>query len=265
MDRDWGAPDALAFVRRTDFAPSHGRVRRGVREGGRDVRGRLHRRWARRPAASEIPRDRRRHARLRVHGQGALERLQDARLHDLAAAADAASWWRSPAATRRRSPRPRAATASPSYVTDWRELVADDAHRRCSTTSGPNDLHAEPTIAAAEAGKHVICEKPLGRDADESYDDLAARRGHRRQAHVRVQLPLRAGRAARARDHRVRRARRDPHFRGSYLQEWGATRRPTVWRFDKARRRLRRARRPRRARDRPRPLPGRRDRRGRRR
>ncbi len=22
MDRDWGAPDALAFVRRTDFAPS---------------------------------------------------------------------------------------------------------------------------------------------------------------------------------------------------------------------------------------------------
>jgi hypothetical protein len=23
MDRDWGAPDALAFVRRIDFAPSH--------------------------------------------------------------------------------------------------------------------------------------------------------------------------------------------------------------------------------------------------
>jgi sugar phosphate isomerase/epimerase len=22
MDRDWGAPDALAFIRRTDFAPS---------------------------------------------------------------------------------------------------------------------------------------------------------------------------------------------------------------------------------------------------
>ena len=32
MDRDWGAPDALEFVRRTDFAPSVGRLRRRLRE-----------------------------------------------------------------------------------------------------------------------------------------------------------------------------------------------------------------------------------------
>ena len=55
------------------------------------------------------------------------------------------------------------------HVTDWKALVADD-RIELFDNSGPNNLHAEPTIAAAEAGKHVICEKPLGRDAAESYE-----------------------------------------------------------------------------------------------
>ena len=54
-------------------------------------------------------------------------------------------------------------------VTDWRQLV-DDPEVELLDNGGPNNLHAEPTIAAAEAGKHVICEKPLGRDAAESYE-----------------------------------------------------------------------------------------------
>ena len=61
------------------------------------------------------------------------------------------------------------------YVTDWKALVADD-RVQLFDNAGPNNLHAEPTIAAAEAGKHVICEKPLGRDAAESLRDLAAGR-----------------------------------------------------------------------------------------
>ena len=55
------------------------------------------------------------------------------------------------------------------WTTDWHELV-DDPAIGLFDNGGPNSLHAEPTIAAAEAGKHVLCEKPLGRTADESYD-----------------------------------------------------------------------------------------------
>jgi predicted dehydrogenase len=55
------------------------------------------------------------------------------------------------------------------HVTDWHDLVSDPGITLFDN-AGPNDLHAEPTIAAAQAGKHVICEKPLGRDAAESHE-----------------------------------------------------------------------------------------------
>ena len=50
---------------------------------------------------------------------------------------------------------------------DWREMLKDDSIHLFDN-GGPNNVHAEPTIAAAEAGKHVLCEKPLGRSAKES-------------------------------------------------------------------------------------------------
>ena len=117
------------------------------------------------------------------------------------------------------------------YVTDWRALVTDD-QVQLFDNSGPNNLHAEPTIAAAEAGKHVICEKPLGRDAAESYEtwQRVAASGVKHMCAFNYRfVPA------------VRLAREIiesgelgdvQHFRGAYLQEWGTTE-GDIWRFQK--------------------------------
>ena len=56
---------------------------------------------------------------------------------------------------------------------DWRKLIARkdiDAIDICT----PNDTHAEIAIAAAAAGKMVLCEKPLARDAAEALPMVEA-------------------------------------------------------------------------------------------
>jgi predicted dehydrogenase len=118
------------------------------------------------------------------------------------------------------------------HVTDWRDLVADP-RIGLFDNSGPNNLHAEPTIAAAEAGKHVICEKPLGRDAAESYDTwqrvAAAGVKHMCAFNYRFVPAVRLAReliAAGALGE-IR------HFRAAYLQEWGQAE-IAAWRFDKS-------------------------------
>ncbi|NCF65943.1 MAG: Gfo/Idh/MocA family oxidoreductase [Chloroflexi bacterium] len=59
------------------------------------------------------------------------------------------------------------------YYTDWRDMLADDAVQLFDN-GGPNDVHAEPSIMAAEVGMHVLCEKPLARTAEESKTMLDA-------------------------------------------------------------------------------------------
>jgi predicted dehydrogenase len=118
-------------------------------------------------------------------------------------------------------------------VTDWREIV-DDERVRLFDNAGPNDLHGEPTIAAAAAGKHVVCEKPLGRDADESYTiwQRVAASGvtHMCGFNYRFVPAIRYAREliAAGRLGEVR------HFRARYLQAWGADAELMTWRFDRA-------------------------------
>jgi predicted dehydrogenase len=58
-------------------------------------------------------------------------------------------------------------------VTDWRKVIEDPAVEAVSITA-PNHLHREVALAAAAAGKHFWCEKPVGRSASETADVAAA-------------------------------------------------------------------------------------------
>jgi predicted dehydrogenase len=54
-----------------------------------------------------------------------------------------------------------------SFETDWRKLIARSDIDLVDIAT-PNDSHAEIAIAAAKAGKMVMCEKPLGRNPSEA-------------------------------------------------------------------------------------------------
>ncbi|TMB89663.1 MAG: Gfo/Idh/MocA family oxidoreductase [Chloroflexi bacterium] len=120
-----------------------------------------------------------------------------------------------------------------TYYTDWRRLIADPAVQLLDN-GGSNDVHAAPCIAALEAGKHVLCEKPMARDATEAKQMLdAARRAgvkhmvafnYRFVPAVRLAHDLvRAGHLGEIR-----------HFRAAYLQDWITDPEfPRTWRLDR--------------------------------
>jgi predicted dehydrogenase len=60
-----------------------------------------------------------------------------------------------------------------SYETDWRKMIARDDIDAVDICT-PNDTHAEIAIAAAAAGKMILCEKPLSRTLAEGEQMVAA-------------------------------------------------------------------------------------------
>lgn len=117
-------------------------------------------------------------------------------------------------------------------VTDWRTLV-NDPDIQVFDNGAPNDLHAEPCIAAVQAGKHVICEKPLGRTAAEAMQmwQAAQRAGvvHMCAFNYRFVPAIRLAREI----IQAGRLGRIYHFRAQYLQEWILDPSfPMVWRLD---------------------------------
>ena len=120
-------------------------------------------------------------------------------------------------------------------TTDWRVLVEDPSIQLFDNT-GPNDLHCEPTLAALRAGKHVLCEKPLGRSAAESHEiwqaAVAARVVHMCGFNYRFVPAVRLARELIGEGEIGELL----GFHGLYLQDWLADpQSPYVWRLDRQR------------------------------
>lgn len=118
--------------------------------------------------------------------------------------------------------------------TDWRATVSRDDIDVIDIVT-PNDSHAEIAIAAAEAGKHIICEKPLARTGPEAKTMLDAVKKSG-VIHMVAFNYRRTPAVALARKYIDEgRIGEIVNFRGTYLQDWSADPDgPLSWRFQKS-------------------------------
>jgi predicted dehydrogenase len=119
--------------------------------------------------------------------------------------------------------------------TDWRELIRRDDVDIIDICS-PGDTHAEIAIAALDAGKHVLCEKPLANTVAQAVAmSEAAKRARANGVRAMVAFNYRRVPAlALARD-MVAEGRLGTirHVRAQYLQDWIVDPEfPLVWRLD---------------------------------
>jgi predicted dehydrogenase len=118
-------------------------------------------------------------------------------------------------------------------TTRWRD-VAEDPEIELVDVGTPNHLHAEQSLAALEAGKHVACEKPLAGTLDDARAMRAAARKARGQKTF-VWFNYRRCPAVATAHRLVREGRlgRIYHVRASYLQSWGGPDTALSWRFQR--------------------------------
>jgi predicted dehydrogenase len=119
-------------------------------------------------------------------------------------------------------------------TTDWHRLV-EATQIQIIDNCGPNAMHAPLSIAAAEAGKHIICEKPLALNASEALTMLRAAEKAGVQhltgfayrfvpALCLARQLIRSGKLGKI-----------YHYRAQYLQDWGlaAANAPHSWKYSK--------------------------------
>ena len=121
------------------------------------------------------------------------------------------------------------------YYTDWRAMLDND-DIQLFDNGGPNDTHADPCILAAERGKHILCEKPLARTADESQMMLEAvqKAGVKNMVAFNYRFVPAIRQIRKLVDSGL--LGQIYHFRAVYLQEWVMAHYnlPMIWRLQKS-------------------------------
>lgn len=121
-----------------------------------------------------------------------------------------------------------------TYTTDWHALV-ENPNIQMLDNCGPNALHAPVSIAAASAGKHVICEKPLALNAEEAKSMLDA--AEKSGVHHMTGFAYRFVPAICLARQLIQSGKLGKiyHYRAQYLQDWGlgVAKTPFTWKFSK--------------------------------
>lgn len=124
-----------------------------------------------------------------------------------------------------------------SAETDWRRLIERDDIDLVDICT-PGDTHAEIAIAALEAGKHVLCEKPLANSVNEAERMTAAAEASAKQGVFAMcgfsyrRTPALALAKRMVEEGRLGTIR---HVRAQYLQDWLTDENaPMTWRLDKS-------------------------------
>jgi predicted dehydrogenase len=114
--------------------------------------------------------------------------------------------------------------------TDWQATVTD-ADVDLVDIVTPNNVHAEHSIAALEAGKHVACEKPLANTLDSARQMAEAAEKASGQTFVWYNYRRCPAVALAHQICQQGKLGKIYQIRGCYLQDWAGPDTPLMWRF----------------------------------
>ena len=121
-------------------------------------------------------------------------------------------------------------------TTDWKRLV-NDSNIELFDNNGPNNVHKDPCIAALEAGKHTLVEKPLAMDVGEARAMVeAARKAEKAGIKNMVAFSNRFCPSVLLAKRLIERGKIGDiyHYRAAFLQDWLVDPTfPLAWRLDK--------------------------------